>query len=151
WLHQPGNHRTSRKREDGTRTRDLRRDRPEHPSPTTHTVPCYADGPGSARGWQPVRNPGPPLCAKTGSSHMPANRFGVSDKWPGVRPSPRLATASVLQLEKRESMTSDTRSGLRLAEVDINGAVQEAAAEVAGDTRAGFLRKVGAGGATIIG
>src|SRR5215208_6093953 len=40
---------------------------------------------------------------------------------------------------------------LNLEQVDIDGAVRETAEEVATDTRAGFLRKAGIGGATIVG
>ncbi len=40
---------------------------------------------------------------------------------------------------------------LKLNEFDIDGAIREGAEEVATDTRAGFLRKAGVGGAAIIG
>ena len=41
---------------------------------------------------------------------------------------------------------------INLAEVDSDGAIREAAAEVSGDTRLGFLKKAGlAGGAAISG
>jgi hypothetical protein len=40
---------------------------------------------------------------------------------------------------------------INLEAVDVDGAVREAAEEVASDTRAGFLRKAGIGGAAVIG
>ncbi len=40
---------------------------------------------------------------------------------------------------------------INLAEVDVDGAIRESAEEVATDTRAGFLRKAGLGGAAVVG
>jgi hypothetical protein len=40
---------------------------------------------------------------------------------------------------------------INLAEVDVDGAIGEAAAEVSGDTRSGFLKKAGIGAGAVIG
>ena len=42
-------------------------------------------------------------------------------------------------------------SQINLSEVDVDGAVREAAEAVAGDTRLGFLRKAGLAGGAVVG